>query len=178
MENVLIFAENTLTMKRNRNLLPYQCQIVGWVILGLGVLVLLVMTVFSGPYRIPEKMFEPLMTVLTKFMQAVYWLMDIGILLVALSREKHEDEMMRELRVSSVAIAAVTALVLHLLFMRTGNFWYRLIYGEPESWTNYTFVQTAKNFFSPTVWFFIYMAVYKCRLWKNRWDARKELKEA
>ncbi len=166
-------------MKCKNYLLPYSCQLVGW-----GLLAVCLVIEFSGVLSLEFIM---------RFREIFHFgigairnvLVCFGMLLVAFSREKHEDEMIRDIRISSVAITGAVAIILEIFMYLTMRYWHDLIYGLEYDLMNseyahslYEFSMMVQASFSVVQCFLLYIVIYKLRLWKNRWDAFRAMKEA
>ncbi len=151
--------------------MPYSFQMIGWGMVVaaplywiLGNFVLDGLEWFGDGNRYMNNM----------ILQSLFY---IGILLVAFSREKDEDEMVKEIRVGSLAIAGYAALLLFVITTFTGEFWYAHMKGEPDVDGWFKFCRVTQLFFNIFVWLFVYLAIYKIRLWKSRWETHKSMKE-
>lgn len=152
-------------MKTNNYLLPYSCQKAGWVcLIAVPLLFAATLPVFNT--------FEWIEQTYSRFASSIlYLLLFLGVFFIALSREKEEDEMIRELRVSSIAITfyiAIVTIFLSNIFMTADHALRFIKHREVVA------VYRALN--NVVTFFFIYIVIYKVRLWRSRFEVNKEEK--
>ncbi len=156
-------------MKSKNYLLPHYCQ---WI--GLAMAVIFLAYSLLGKYVLngldwfgPENK-----TINDLIRQTLFY---VGVLFIAFSKEKDEDEMIWEIRVNSIALTGYIALIAYVLTVLIGQICFAPFEDEVD-WVIYCSVTGL--FFHIFVWLFIYLAIFKVRLWKKRYEARKEIKEA
>ncbi len=155
-------------MKNKNLLLPYYLQ---WV--GLGMVVAAIIYWILGKYILnrlgwfgPEnKAFNEIL------IQSLFY---IGTLSITFSKEKDEDEMIWEIRVNTIAITGYIALIAYVLTTLIAQICFAPFEFDID-WIIYTTITTL--FFHIFVWLFIYLAIFKARLWRERYKARKAMKE-
>ncbi len=146
--------------------MPYQCQLAGWGLLGAAVIFLLLY--ITGCLEPPKPQENTGVHYL--ILQLLFY---PSIFLISLSREKDEDEMVHELRVSSVAIAAYVMMIFFVIIQIATAFGFAYSCSHPTSDMRLYALQhlTSNILFG----FCIYLAIYKIRLWKCRWETRKSM---
>ncbi len=162
-------------MKRKNYLLPYSCQLVGWGLLGASVLFLLLVMVGPLSSLFPaDWMNTERSRYLTLILMVLFY---SGAFLVSLSREREEDEMIHELRSTSLTMTAYVMMAVFLIvsLICAFNAAFRFFpYSEVSALRLYSLQNITTNVLFG---FFIYLAIYKTRLWKIRWEACRAMKE-
>lgn len=144
-------------------LLPRKCQTIGWLLLaGLPVFFGLTLLVFNQWHWLEQDK--------SRFATVILYLMLLaGIFLIAFSREKDEDEMVRDIRISSIAIAAYIQMTLYIVVsvIFAFNHGFRFI---TTGWPFYYYNILSSAFIT----FILYIIIFKSRLWKIRHECKKE----
>ncbi len=155
--------------------MPYRCQMAGWGLMGAAVVYLLLYVSGCFGAILPH---EWIITEKSRFLTLILMvLMYSGVFLVSLSREKEEDEMIHELRSTSIAITAYVMMVIFVIIslICAFNDAFRFFpYSELSALRLYSLENNVTNVLTG---FFIYLLIYKLRLWKSRWETRRSMKE-
>mgnify|MGYP003208932689 FL=1 len=153
-------------MKKNKFLLPYKCQIAGWIILPVSLIAMtLLLNLFLG--KISD-------TAMRCCIILDMILGGLSLMMIAFSEEKSEDEFIEHLRGKSLAIAAgitFTIAIIWFIFQITYNF-----YGTPDmADTGTMMVYNALNLMSSVfMMFFIYIITLKTNLAIYKWRCNHE----
>ena len=150
-------------MNKTSYLLPHSFQRIGWALLiSLPVLLGLMLWTFNGLKLIPQSYSQFGTLVL-------YIVAALSALFVGLSEEKQEDEFIQTLRLRSVANTAWLCFILTIVSFLVGEFFqaFRLP-GSKKFWYNY-------QMFSNILFaFFLYIVIFRFRLYKYRKEASHE----
>lgn len=150
-------------MNKTSYLLPHSFQRIGWALLiSLPVLFGLMLWIFNGLKLIPQSYSQFGTLVL-------YIVAALSALFVGLSEEKQEDEFIQTLRVRSVANTAWLCFILTIISFLVGEFFqaFRLP-GRTNIWYNYLM------FNNILFAFFIYIVIFRLRLYKYRKESSQE----
>ena len=150
-------------MNKTSYLLPHSFQRIGWALLiSLPILLALILWVFNGLKLIPQS-YSQFGTLL------LYIVAALSALFVGLSEEKQEDEFIQALRMRSVANTAWLCFILTIISFLVGEFFqaFRLP-GRTNIWYNYLM------FNNILFAFFLYIAIFRFRLYKYRKEASHE----
>ena len=150
-------------MNKTSYLLPHSFQRIGWALLiSLPVLLGLMLWTFNGLKLIPQS-FSQFGTLV------LYIVAALSALFVGLSEEKQEDEFIQTLRLRSVANTAWLCFILTIVSFLVGEFFqaFRLP-GSKNFWYNY------QMFSSILFAFFLYIVIFRFRLYKYRKEASHE----
>lgn len=156
-------------MNKKSFLMPHVCQKIGWVLLILAPVYLVLMALAFNTFHLFEQRYSYLS------IMGVQLLLFLGMFFIALSHEKEEDEMIRELRLSSVAIIAYIQFSIYILFSifqtigvaSFSNNW--LAFYQSLPW--FPYVKALLGF---GISFFGYIVIFKIRLLVLRREARKQ----
>ena len=150
-------------MDRKHYLLPHSFQRIGWALLiAFSILFGLVLWSINGAELIPQK-YQPNVALL------LYIVAALSALFVGLSEEKQEDEFIQTLRLRSVAN---TAWICFTLMMGSILLW-NLFSVFKAPWTT-TLYEVSRMFNSLILAFFIYIVIFRFRLFKYRKESGHE----
>ena len=150
-------------MNKTSYLLPHSFQRIGWsLLISLPVLFGLMLWIFNGLKLIPQNYSQFGTLVL-------YIVAALSALFVGLSEEKQEDEFIQTLRMRSVANTAWLCFILTIISFLVGEFFqaFRLP-GRTNIWYNYLM------FNNILFAFFIYIVIFRLRLYKYRKESSQE----
>ncbi len=154
-------------MRAKNYLLSYKWQIAGWAIL-LVAFIAFNLIMDAGIGVINERTLKNILTVLI-------FTGSLSLLMIAFSKEKHEDEFVKSLRGRSLAITAGIAFVLSILWLLL---WYLNVPFKPsdmESVRKTSIVlHIIQGYLSFIPMFFLYIVIFKISLWTYRWRSRHE----
>ena len=150
-------------MNKTSYLLPHSFQRVGWALLiSLPVLLGLMLWLFNGLKLIPQSYSQFGTLVL-------YIVAALSALFVGLSEEKQEDEFIQNLRLRSVANTAWICFTLMIVSAMVVDVLQAFrIHGWPDFWACY------RLFNSLIFAFFLYIVIFRFRLYKYRREAGHE----
>lgn len=150
-------------MKPKNYLLPYCCQKVGWGCLIATLILFIASLIIFNELKWIEQEYSRISSAI------LYLLFILGVFFLALSKEKVKDEMIRELRVSSIAITFYISITIATIFSLL------FCLDHALRFINHPVVRILSNTLTNVVtFFFIYIAIYKIRLWKGRFISKKE----
>ena len=150
-------------MNKTSYLLPHSFQRIGWALLiSLPVLLGLMLLTFNGLELIPQSYSQFGTLVL-------YIVAALSALFVGLSEEKQEDEFIQMLRMRSVANTAWICFILTIVSALIVDVFvaFRIQGGDP-------FLYSHKIVNSLIFAFFVYIAIFRFRLYKYRKEASHE----
>jgi multisubunit Na+/H+ antiporter MnhB subunit len=148
-------------MKRKRILLPHKFQVIGWGMFSLAVMLLLIILLRYEWSTSHENTFLPLVDQYSRYVTSLLLVLAYGsAFFVAFSEEKQEDELVREIRFSSVTIVAAVLFALMVLFslLAALSQGFRLNFFTERSY--YVMHWISNILFA----FFIYVIVFRVRL--------------
>ena len=150
-------------MKRNNYLLPHSFQRIGWgLLISLPILFGLMLWIFNGLKLIPQSYSQFGTLVL-------YIVAALSALFIGLSEEKQEDEFIQTLRMRSVANTAWICFILMIVSAIVVD----VCQAFRVSWMNSPFA-IYKMFNSLIFAFFLYIVIFRIRLFKYRQEASHE----
>ncbi len=150
-------------MNKTSYLLPHSFQRIGWALLiSLPILLALILWVFNGLKLIPQS-YSQFGTLL------LYIVAALSALFVGLSEEKQEDEFIQTLRMRSIANTAWICFILMIVTAIVGDVFQAFrIHGGKGFFYSY-------NMFNSLIFaFFLYIAIFRFRLYKYRKEASHE----
>ena len=150
-------------MNKTSYLLPHSFQRIGWALLiSLPVLFGLMLWIFNGLKLIPQS-YSKFGTLL------LYIVMALSALFIGLSEEKQEDEFIQTLRLRSVANTAWICFILMIISALIVDVFvaFRIQGGDP-------FLYSHKIVNSLIFAFFVYIVIFRFRLYKYRKEADHE----
>lgn len=153
-------------MKVKNYLLPYKWQIAGWAVL-LTAFIAFTLIMNAGIGVMNEHTLKNLLTVLI-------FTGSLSLLMIAFSKEKHEDEFVKSLRGRSLAITAGTAFVLSILWLLL---WYLNVpfkSSDMDVRKISIVFHIIEGYLSFIPMFFLYIVIFKISLWTYRWRSRHE----
>ncbi len=156
-------------MNKKNFLMPHLCQKIGWVLLILTPVCLVMMALSFNTFHLFEQRYSYM------YVNGVELLLFLSMLFIALSKEREEDEMIRELRLSSVAITAYiqfSIYILFSLFQTVGAVCFSNDY--VALYNTFPWFVYVKSFCGFGISFFVYIVIFKIRLLVRRREARKE----
>lgn len=159
-------------MKVRSFLLPHRWQVAGWGML-VGSVLAFIITLVIIELNLEHEMFSSPDTLMKLLFSAYCILAGLALLLIAFSKEKKEDEFIMSLRGRSLAITAVAAFtvsVLWLVIRMVGGLYVRL---EPFD-TVWWIVSYVDRLLTLIPFFFLYVVVFKAHLWIYRWRSSHE----
>ena len=150
-------------MNHRSYLLPHSFQRIGWALLiACPVLFGIILLVFNGLKLIPQS-YSQFGTL------AIYLTASFAALFIGLSKEKQEDEFIQSIRLRSIALTAYVCFVLMILSTIIVDV--RVAFRLHETSVFYTFYQL---FSSILFAFFVYIVIFRFRLFKYRKEASHE----
>lgn len=156
-------------MNRKNLLMPHVCQKIGWVLLILTPVYLVLMALAFNTFHLIEQRYSYLC------MKGVELLLFLSMFFIALSKEREEDEMIRELRLSSVAIIAYIQFSIYILFSLCQTIGAACFSNDYVAFYNtFPWFMYVKSFCGFGISFFGYIFIFKIRLLARRREARKE----
>ena len=149
-------------MKVKNYLLPYKWQIAGWAVL-LTAFIAFNLIMNAGIGVMSERTLKNLLTVLI-------FTGSLSLLMIAFSKEKHEDEFVKSLRGRSLAITAGIAFVLSILWLLLWCLNVPFKPSDMESVRKTSIVlHIIEGYLSFIPMFFLYIVIFKISLWTYRW---------
>lgn len=149
-------------MSYSKLLLPHRCQIIGWILLVAAPIELGVSLLMFNVWRCIDQNYSHYSIAI------LYFLFFTGTFLIALSKEKEEDEMIQEFRFKAIAI---TAYICVFLFAVSGLFSAvnALLHFKCNMFV-FDMIQLV-NFSGP--YFFLYIVIFKAFLLISRYKAKR-----
>ena len=150
-------------MKRKNYLLPHSFQRIGWVLLiALPILFGLMLWIFNGLKLIPQSYSQFGTLVL-------YIVAALAALFIGLSEEKQEDEFIQTLRLRSVACSAWICFILMIISAILVDI------GEAFRFEGRSSLIPLYRVFNSLIFaFFLYIIIFRYRLFKYRKEASHE----
>ncbi len=155
-------------MNKQHYLLPHSFQRIGWALLiACPILFGILLWIFNGAELIPQRF--------SRFgMLIIYLVAAFSALFVGLSEEKQEDEFIHSLRLRSVALTAFVCFVLMILSAILVDVTAAFRFQNTDLFALNLFALIYKVFNSIVFAFFVYIVIFRFRLYKYNKEASHE----
>ncbi|MCQ2112120.1 MAG: hypothetical protein MJY95_02115 [Bacteroidaceae bacterium] len=153
-------------MEKKSFLLPHCCQIIGWWLLGLVAVLCITFVIIS--YNAGAGAAEVGDFTRNLYAFGFYFLPNIALLLICLSREKEEDEYISFIRSRSVFIVVVFGFVGGMLLSAFAGYSFRMMSAEFVG----RFMMYAQWFPNRAVLAIVYLLIFKGTLFVNKLKSR------